>query len=57
MAAGDTKHTVDADHPTQTLTLTLTRAKWVDLCLDAKKGIAGCWYGEVIITLVLFRPV
>ena len=34
-AAGGTRHTVDADHPTRTLTITRTR--WGDLCLDAKK--------------------
>ena len=35
IAAGDTRHayTVDADHPTRTLTL--TRTLWGDLCLDA----------------------
>ena len=34
MAARDTRNTVDADHPTRTLTL--TRTPWGDLCFDAK---------------------
>ena len=57
IAAGDTRHTVDADHLTQALTR--ARTLWGDLSLDAnlKIGTAGCRYAEVSsTTVVLFRP-
>ena len=48
--AADTKHTVDADHPTRTLTL--SRTLWSDLCLDAKRVPRVCRYGDVVVSLL-----
>ena len=47
IAAGDTRHayTVDADHPTRTLTR--TRTLYGVTCAWMQKGTAGCRYGEV----------
>ena len=51
IAAGDNRHTVDADHQTRTLTL------WRDLCLDVKKVPRVVGMEKSVVSLLSFRPV